>query len=232
MENISTQLQDFSTTVWQFSNAAFLLAVLSTIVIHAMYDFGLRSKINRKILIDWLSAAIKIKETASKVNTSLSGNSIIEDESQKIEKEIIKLVGTGRKEWFYRLRYQQLCAQISTIYQQEIMKGEKTALYKYLSDHNEIDDGLNIDEIKQYQLVYLERWIDELQANYDYKWSFSNTILSFASSFFIIGFISDLPSLFSQYGFSFEKLTLHFTFFIVVGVLSSFLNKIIDKINL
>ena len=112
------------------------------------------------------------------------------------------------------------------------MKGEKTALYKYLSDHNEIDDGLNIDEIKQYQLVYLERWIDELQANYDYKWSFSNTILSFASSFFIIGFISDLPSLFSQYGFSFEKLTLHFTFFIVVGVLSSFLNKIIDKINL
>ena len=70
MENISTQLQDFSTTVWQFSNAAFLLAVLSTIVIHAMYDFGLRSKINRKILIDWLSAAIKMNYPAASSEVS------------------------------------------------------------------------------------------------------------------------------------------------------------------
>src|SRR5262245_25387044 len=145
----SEVLENLANTTTNFAIAAIMLAVLTAIFMQAAYEIGLRAYLQRTWVNNWIEQ--RLTYPTKKLWTSILLKRIRrlffgspkskEVESQwDIETILTQLEGKGRESSIYSLNYQQLCGQIASSIQGEIVKPRTPELLKVFALGMDPDD--------------------------------------------------------------------------------------------
>ncbi len=151
-EKIEKSLQAIAESSVYFSVATLILAILTALMLQALYDFRLRRKINKVTIENWLS--MRWVKTPEQLRNFVAPSTSMKDSSEVL----LANVGIFSDSPIYDLLFPQLCAQISGSLQNAVnlARAPSTLLAFAGISQAEVKNELsNPDELRESELSWV-----------------------------------------------------------------------------
>lgn len=232
---MTDNIANLSQEIYYFALSATILAALTGILMHVIYSFGIRYLLNKKLMRIWLKKKIHEIEVSDEMLFNKEEKYM--PHWQEVEKEIIKLAGSGNEKALYTLTFPQLCGQISGAIRAELeYSGRKLVLNVFAASashedmnalkENKKDDSDSVAEARERIMYYAERGVDELQVFLKQNWYRKDYIFSFCISYFTVLLLLVTSN---RLELGFQQNILYLAVAAVVGLLAPIVQQLFEK---